>query len=1259
MMIDDTDQLIMARVKRMAPRVLPMALVLTVLFGGLLAGCGGSRAIEWHDADDHRWADLPVPRRGHDGFTMLAPSSTGIVFANELGSEQVLENQFLLNGSGVAVGDVDGDGLADIYFAALEGSNTLYRNLGDWKFADITEQAGVAAPGRSSTGAAFADIDGDGDLDLLVTALGGPNALFVNDGTGVFEERTKAAGLESTRGAMSVSMADVDGDGDLDLYIANYKAKSVRDMYSPERLVFDSVARESNGEQIIRSEFRDHYRLMTKNGNVVPVEFGEPDQFYLNDGAGRFTAVPFTSGRFLQHSGEPLGDPLFDWGLTVRFHDMDGDGDPDLYVSNDFESPDRFWLNDGTGRFRLAQPLAMRVTSGATMAMDFSDIDRDGDIDFMLLDMLDLDPKRQKTQTVLNLPEQSAIANIQGRPQVSRNTLFVNRGDTTYAEAAYYAGVEASGWSWSAIFVDVDLDGYEDVLISNGYSYDFLDLDTVDSISQSMRGLSGSLAMRDRKFLLRFPPLPLRNVLFRNNGDLTFQEVGELWGVGSEEDISHGAATGDFDGDGDLDVVINRLGKPAGVYRNESNRPRVTVRLKGLVPNTQGIGAKIHLLGGPVADQVSEVTAGGGYVSGSDPVYMFAAGGGAMRIWVEWRSGRESMIEGVVANRLYEIYESGSVEVEAEADTTVDVVALFRDVTSELGHVHVETEYDDWVRQPLLRHRLSQLGPGVTWYDMDDDGDEDLLIGGGRGGSMGYYRNEGGRLRRVSVRMGGVGLDETTLLAIPNGEGGTRLLVGQMNYEASSPAAAREAASVLGLDADWGGGVVVAREFSVVPGEMSSTGPLAVADYDGDGDLDLFVGGRVVPMRYPTSPVSRLYLNDGLGGYELDTLNAGVLSGIGMVSSAVYTDVDADGDVDLLLALDWGSLHLLENEGGVFSDVTESWGLSEYESMWNGVTTGDFNADGLPDIVATSWGRNIRLDASREHPLQVYFGDFDENGMMDIVEARYDADVGGMSPLRGRIPIVFGIPYVQRRVPTYHAYADATVQDILGPALGSASVLEVNTFDNMLFLNRGGRFDGSSLPLQAQLAPAHHAVVADFDGDGKEDLFLTQNFFPTETETSRYDAGRGLLLIGDGSGAVHPVPGRVSGIKVYGDQRGAALSDVDGDGRIDMVISQNRAASKYYRNQGAQTGLRVRLVGPTGNPRAIGAMMRVVSGGRRGPAREIHSGSGHWSQDGAVQVMGIGQGITGLWVRWPDGTETEKAIGSGTKQVTIRFDDRR
>ena len=809
----------------------------------------------------------------------MLPAHTGITFANRVTEAQVLENEHVLNGSGVAIGDVDGDGLADIYLARLDGPNALYRNLGGWRFEDVAAQAGVAATDRFSTGAALADTDGDGDLDLLVTSLGGANALFVNDGTGRFTETD--AGLASGLGSTTIALADTDGDGDLDLYVANYKVRSVRDIYDPQVRAFDQVVRQVGGRYEIKPQFREHYGLVTQKDRLMRFEYGEPDRYYHNDGTGRFVEVPFTGGAFLDQAGRPLAAAPADWSLAARFSDVDNDGDPDLYVCNDFESPDLLWINEGTGRFRLAGSLALRTTSQSAMAVDFSDVDRDGDVDILEVDMLDRHTGRRKTQTPPVAPEQLGMGEIEARVQQPRNTLFINRGDGTFAEAAYYAGLQASGWSWSALFLDVDLDGYEDLLIGTGHAYDFLDSDTQNRIQTSRIGTEW------RETRLLFPKLDLPNQAFRNRGDMTFEPMEQGWGFGLEADVSHGMASGDLDGDGDLDVVINRLGRPAAVFRNDGTRPRVAVRLQGRAPNTRGIGAKITLRGGAVPAQTKEVTAGGLYLSSAEPLVTFAAGEGRdLSLVVEWRSGARSGVNAVQPNRLYEI-EEPVVAAEAQPLATVDIMKApyFADLSGQLNHTHREQSYNDFGRQPLLLNRLSELGPGVTWYDVDRDGDEDLLVTSGRGERLALFRNERGRLVPASLPAGVATMDQTTVLAMPDGKGGTALLLGQMNYEAESPAAARAAAAVVRLDLGPG-----ARTSTAVPGAESSTGPLALADYDRDGALDLFVGGRVLPARYPVPASSRLFSNQG-GRFVPDTVNQELLSEIGLVSAAVFSDL--------------------------------------------------------------------------------------------------------------------------------------------------------------------------------------------------------------------------------------------------------------------------------------------------------------------------------------------------------------------------------
>jgi hypothetical protein len=1188
----------------------------------------------WHVGEGYRYAQLPDPGSGRTGFTLMPVPVTGVTFTNHLSDKGAAENQIHLSGSGVALGDVDGDGWCDVYFCRSEGPNVLYRNLGNWRFEDITAAAGVACPDQYSTGAVFADIDGDGDLDLFVNALGGGTRLFLNDGKGRFTENTNA-GLVRKFAAMSMALADIDGDGDLDLYVTNYRTTTIRSTGLDVMVV--------DGKRMLRPEDRDKYEI-TPEGFLR--EHGEVDLVYRNDGKGNFTRLSWTDGTFLDSAGKPLTAPPRDWGYSVMFRDLNGDHAPDMYVCNDFWSPDRIWINDGQGHFRAAAQTAFLTTSTFSMGLDFADINRDGLDDLIVLDMLSPNHVKRMTQASLIGLKLWPIGMTADRQEVERNTLLLNRGDGTFADVAQLSGVDATEWSWCPIFLDVDLDGYEDLLVANGYSFDTQDQDAEERINASGPWTRERVGQK----VLMYPPLRTANLAFRNRGDLTFAEMGAEWGF-NLAGVSQGMALADLDNDGDLDVVINNMNMAASLYRNDTTAPRLAVRLKGKSPNTQGIGARLKVLGGPVA-QSQEMICGGRYLSGDDPMRVFAVGTHTNRLRLEviWLSGKRSVIEDAKPDRIYEVDESLAVEAgrsESRA-SAITTVPLFEDVSGLIDHSHHEEPFDDFVRQPLLPNRLSQLGPGVAWFDVDNDGWDDLVIGSGRGGQLSVYRNDGKRgfqkLTAAPISQP-VTRDQTTILGWRKPGGQAAFLVGSANYEDGMAVGATV------RQYDLAGKLIE----DSLPGSESSTGPLALADIDGDGDLDLFVGGRCLPGKYPEAASSRLFRSEG-GKFQLDEANSRALANIGLVSGAVFSDLDGDGDPDLVLACEWGPVRVFRNDGGKFIEITEESGLSKYLGWWNGVATGDFDEDGRLDIVASNWGRNTKYERFRSQPLSLYYGDLDENGTIDIVEACYDKDIGKLVPVRSKEDMARSLPFVLERFATHKSYGEASLSDIFGERLKHAKEVTANWLETTLFLNRGKQFVAVPLPIEAQFAPAFAVCVGDCDGDGHEDIFLSQNFFATNPQTSPLNAGCGLWLRGNGKGSFHAMTSGDSGIKVYGEQRGAALCDYDADGRVDLVVTQNGALTKLFRNTSARPGLRVRLQGPAGNRTAVGAIIRLKFGERHGPVREIHAGSGYWSQDSAVQVLGAVETPTYLEVRWPGGRSTLTSLPKEAREVSVNVE---
>jgi len=1223
--------------------------------------------LDWRQQDGFRLAPLTIPGNGRTGFTEITSSVSGVTFTNRLSEERSLTNQIFLNGSGVAAGDIDGDGLCDLYFCGLDSPNALYRNLGRWRFEDITKSAGVACADQASTGAALADVDGDGDLDLLVNGIARGTRLFLNDGQGRFREITEQSGLRSANGSASMALADIDGDGLLDLYVVNYRSDTMRDMpgiqftVNVTNGVYQLLS--VNGRSASAPDLVGRFSF-DQNGSVL--ENGEADTLFRNLGEGRFAALSWTNGAFLDENGAAIRTP-YDWGLSAMFRDLNGDGAPDLYVCNDFQSPDRIWINDGRGHFRAIAARAIRQTSLFSMGVDFADVDRDGYDEFFVADMLGREHARRQVQVMDAMAFAQFRSAADNRPQFPRNTLFRNRGNGTYAEIAQFSGLEASDWSWCPAFLDVDLDGYEDLLVTTGHWRDAQHADIAREIDDAKRRTRMS-PLEQLRLNKRFPRLDTPNVAFRNRGDMTFEETGAAWGFASRR-VSHGLALADLDNDGDLDAIINCLNDAPLLLRNDSPRPRISVRLRGQPPNTRGVGAKIRVLAPGLPPQSQEILAGGRYLSSDDFMRTFAAGSLSDRLTIEvsWRSGKRSVVTHAFPNSIYEIDEvaaAAGVEAAGAAGSRLTPHAsrshappLFEDVSHLIGHQHVEEPFDDFARQPLLPRTLGRLGPGVAWFDFNDDGWDDLIVGAGRGGRLGVLRNDGqGRFipQRAKLLEAPTDRDLTTVLGWRPNSTDIVLLIGLSNYR------------------DGATNAPAFREFSAVTGiadenrlrSPSCTGPLALADFDGDGDLDLFVGGRVLAGRYPEAASSALLRNEE-GQLSFDTEASRSLAGVGLVSSALFTDLNADGWPELVLACEWGPLRIFRNDRGQLVPWNASirWSdkailnsqpptLNQLTGWWNSVTAGDFDGDGRIDLVAGNWGRNTSRQRFLKTPLRLYFGP-DGGGRIALLEARKDPDLGKFVPARdwGALGTVF--PVLRDRFAGFTAFSTAGMTDVLAAGLPPMREVNAATLDSVVLLNRGDHFEARPLPLEAQLSPVFGLSVGDLDGDGCQDVFLAQNFFGVSPSESRQDAGGGVWLRGNGRGEFTAVPPHESGLAIDGEGRGAALGDFDQDGRLDLVVGQNRGPTKLYRNARARPGLRVQLQGPPRNLQAVGAVLRLVfPDGKLGPANEIRLGGGYWAQDSCALVLGLPEVAEALEIRWPGGRSERVKIAAGTRSIS-------
>lgn len=1219
----------------------PMRRLILTTGLSLLAACSAG------DLDGSVQVEPLEARAETDGtmFERVDPQLSGLVFENTLLPEH--SYPYLNNGAGVAIGDVDGDGRPDAYLVSRDGPNRLFRQTASFRFEDVTERAGVDGGQAWGAGATFVDIEGDGDLDLYVCNTEAPNLLYVNDGHGVFEERAREFGLDLVAASEMAAFADYDRDGDVDLYLLTNRVFSgslpreiladVRPPADTAKTVEQMAPRipdmhKVEGRWQIPAAYRDFVTEVA--GRLY---FGGQRDLLMRNDDGKFSDVSEKSG---------IADQGM--GLSATWWDYDGDGWPDLFVANDLESPDQLYHNNGDGTFTDATSSALPRLAYFGMGSDAADVNNDGRLDLIVGDMSNTTHFKSKWVMGDMTKRRHVLENTRPQQQM-RNALFLNTGTERFLEVAAMTGVASTDWTWAVKFGDLDNDGWVDLFATNGIPRFDMNPDMVEQLRGTPRPIQVAVARR-------IPPLPEANLALRNTGGLSFDSVGVAWGL-ADSGVSQGAAFSDLDRDGDLDLIVNNLGA-AWLYRNRGGSgSSVLIALHGVRSNRSGLGARVTIETA-AGRQVRELTLARGFLSSDEPVLHFGLGDVTAidSLRVQWPSGIVQELHDLAVDHSYTITEPDRDPVEPPA--RAPMTRWFSDATTATGLIfeHHETPHDDYATQPLLPHKLSHLGPGLAWGDFDDDGDDDLFVGGAAGQPGVLYEDTGnGTYRPTRDGPWSRDRDAEDMAALwfdvdSDADLDLYVVSGSVEFDAGDARYADR------LYLNRGEGLFTRASTDVLPDIRDSGSVVAAADYDRDGDVDLFVGGRVVPGRFPHAPPSRLLRNDGGRLVDVTEEITPGLREVGMVTAALWSDADDDGWLDLIVAAHWQPVVLFRNLGkdrGLAAPIP----LGSQRGWWNGLCAADLDADGDLDYVATNFGLNTKYHADPDHPASLYAADFNGDGVLDVVEAEYERDV--LFPVRGRSCSSATMPFIAEKFPSYQQFAQADLPSIYGAAeLEDALHLQVNELRSGVFKNLGNRsFAFEPLPRIAQVAPAFGVVSADFNGDGWLDVYLTHNFYPPEPETGRMAGGIGLLLRGTGGGALEPVPATESGLIVPQDARAVAICEVSGDVRPDLVITSNHGPLRVYRNGlRAANYLLVRLRGRPGNPRAAGARFTLVTEGGHRQVIERHAGSGYLAQSSIHVFFGLGdRAPTELQVTWPDGGTARIPLAAGDASVTITW----
>ncbi|WP_276167054.1 VCBS repeat-containing protein [Zobellia alginiliquefaciens] len=1028
-------------------------------------------------------ANLQEPEVKEPLFKLVHPDSSGVTFMNHV--EENLKNyvvhfNYVYNGGGVAIGDINNDGLSDIYFSANEQSNKLYLNKGDFKFEDITESAGVSGGGGWHTGINMIDVNHDGFMDIYICRGGykdtdeeRKNLLFINDGNMKFSEQAKEYGLADTGYSVQAVFFDMDNDNDLDMYLTN----------RPE-LFFQTPDEINKGER--------------ENNNLYR------DKLFLNEN-NKFKEIGLQAG-IVNNYG---------YGLGVSTLDANNDGLTDIYVTNDYEQSDYLYINQGKNKFKESIKEYTNHTSFYSMGVDVVDFNNDGFEDILALDMVSENYIRSKTTMAsMNLEKYREIMERGYHSQYMHNMLHLNEGNGFYSEIGQLAGIAKTDWSWSCLGSDFDNDGYRDIFITNGYRRDVTDKDATKRFfnyinSNAIKQNSDEQNLKN--ILNLYPTTKLTNYIFQNNTDLTFNKKVVDWGL-DQKSFSNGAATVDLDNDGDLDLVVNNLEDTAFVFENKLDEQKsnkyLKIGLKGPKKNPNGIGAQIELkYNNQIQYHDFKVTRG--YLSSVEPLVHFGLGdvGVVDQIKITWPDKKVNTIKDVKANQLVQVSYS---EATKQIDEQINDPILFAESTKDIqsNFRHKENDFDDYKYQILLPHEMSKLGPFVTVGDVDADGLEDFYVGGAKGQSGVIYtqdsrgkfrplKNSTFNLDKESEDMGATFFDV-------DGDGDKDLYVVSGGSESKIDSEFYQDRLYLN------NGKGIFSKTQNLPRIVTSGSCVITHDFDGDGDLDLFVGGRQMPGKYPSSADSHWLRNDNGILKDVTESDAPDLKDLGMVTSAVWANVDDDDAKELIVVGEWMPITIFKVVNNKLKNVSERFNLGKTNGWWNKVVASDYDKDGDVDLILGNLGENYKFTASKDKPFYVFANDFDSNGTNDIFLAKKLKN--SLVPIRGKECSSQQIPGLNKKFKTYEGFANADLPTILGEKITDATRYEAQIFSSVILENTNQGLQINKLPVEAQFSTVNGIVCNDFDGDGVQEILLGGNKFEVEIETTRADASPGFLF---------------------------------------------------------------------------------------------------------------------------------------------------